>query len=130
VKRKLLIDTHILIWMALQPDKLSLSAKQNIESAEVLYLSYVSVWEMAIKISIGKLNIEFELETFIDMAREKHQMKLLSISTNDIYYIQSLPHHHKDPFDRLIAAQSLVLDIPLVSSDEIFDADNVKRLWQ
>ena len=130
MKETILIDTQILIWMALQPDKLSLPAKRYIESANTLFISNASIWEMAIKVKTDKLNVEYELEAFIEMAIEKHQLKLLPILLSDIYYTQKLPLHHRDPFDRIIAAQSLVQNIPLISSDEIFDAYNVNRLWQ
>src|ERR1700709_1020589 len=111
----ILIDTQILIWMALEPEKLSQLAQDAIvDSNHILQLSYVSIWEMAIKIKTGKLNIGYPLVDFIDMAIEKHQLKLLDISLSHIYYTQELELIHRDPFDRIIAAQALVENIQLI----------------
>jgi PIN domain nuclease of toxin-antitoxin system len=124
-----LLDTHTLIWLAEEPDKLSSKAKIILHSENKLLLSSVSVWEMAIKIKANKLNVEIPLKDFVNKAIEKHELKLLSVSLPHIYYTQQLELHHKDPFDRLLIAQSFEQNIPIISSDEIFDLYKVNRIW-
>ena len=124
-----LLDTHTIIWLANDPKLLSVAAAAALNSENKLILSHVSVWEMAIKIKTGKLNLQLPLEEFILKATEKHLLDFLDISLDHIYFTQALPLHHQDPFDRLLAAQSLVENIPIISSDKIFDSYNVKRIW-
>lgn len=89
--------------------------------------AYIRWWQhQTKKINFGKT---YPPNEFIEKAIEKHQLKLLPISLGEIYYIQTLPLIHRDPFDRIIAGQSLVQNFLLISANEIFDSYNVKRLW-
>lgn len=126
---KILLDTQILIWLAEAPDKLSVSALEVLNTGNQLFISHVSVWEMVIKIKIGKLSIEFSLQDFIEKAQQKHNLSALSILISHIYKTLELPLHHKDPFDRLLIAQSLSQSMPIISSDALFDPYNVTRIW-
>jgi len=128
--KKYLADTQVLLWMSQQPDNLSISAKNIMESESEIFLSYVSIWEIAIKIKIQKLNIEGDLDSFINSSLEKYDFKLLPISLDHIYYTRHLPLNHRDPFDRLIIAQSFSENMPVISADEAFDAYNVNRIWK
>src|SRR5215210_6641632 len=107
---KYLLDTQILIWLAQDPDKISLSAKAILASESTLLLSFVSIWEMAIKVKTGKLILGQLLNAFINAAISKYEIELLPISLNHLYKIQELELHHRDPFDRLLVAQSIVDD--------------------
>jgi len=95
---------------------------------EVL-VSPASYWELAIKVSIGKYPLKVPFETFITHAIDGNQFQILPIDPKHVAEICSLPHHHRDPFDRLIIAQAIVEQIEVVSSDKAFDAYPVKRLW-
>ena len=126
---KLLLDTHIFIWWADQPEKLShaaLSALQ--EEANELLLSVASVWEMQIKIQLGKLKLSVPLKELVKTQQETNQLNLLPVELKHVLALDALPFHHKDPFDRLLMAQSLEEDLTLVSVDSQFTAYPVKLL--
>ena len=127
--QKFLLDTHTFIWLAEQPEKLSTTSISVLNSNNELLLSHASVWEMAVKIKIGKLKLKMSLEEFITKAAEKHKLEFLPILLTHIYFTQTLPFHHRDPFDRLLIAQSLTENISIVSFDEVFDSYNAKRIW-
>lgn len=130
MEKSYLIDTQIFIWLAESPEKISTVGKSIIASDAKLFFSTASIWEMAIKVKTGKLVLEQQLEDFIDTAFSKHRIELLPVSVVAIYYTQQLELHHKDPFDRILVAQASVLNIPIVSSDEIFDQYPVERIWK
>ena len=127
--QKFLLDTHTLIWIAEQPQKLSSKSTSVLNSSNQLLLSHVSVWEMAIKIKTGKLKLKMKLDEFITKAAEKHKLNFLPILLTHIYQTQIFPFHHRDPFDRLLIAQAITENIAIISSDEIFDAYNSNRIW-
>lgn len=85
---------------------------------------------MAIKIKTAKLQLQLPLEQFIDRAVEKHRLTFLPVTLHSIYHTQQLPLHHRDPFDRLLIAQALTEHIPVISSDAVWDAYGVQRIWQ
>ena len=125
----LLLDTQIIIWIEESPAKISTVAKSHIFSGELAYFSAASVWEIAIKIKTGKLSLQQPLDVFVANLYNGHRLLLLDISLPHIYYTQQLPLHHRDPFDRLLIAQSLTENIPVVTSDMIFDTYGVNRIW-
>ena len=88
-----------------------------------------SVWEMAIKTSLGRLTLGRPLRYLMQIATEQQGLSLLDIGLDHALHVSSLPWHHRDPFDRLIASQALVNGIPLVSKDTAFDAYGVRRVW-
>ncbi len=92
-------------------------------------MSPASVWEIAIKINIGKLKLNVSLEKMIQNFQINYDFEILNIELSHIYQTQQLPLHHRDPFDRLIIAQSIVENIEIVSSDEVFDAYGINRIW-
>lgn len=126
----LLLDTQVLIWLEEVPERIPEKVRDRIFTEPVVYLSQVSVWELAIKIKIGKLSLKQPLQTFIVNFLIGYRFKLLDIDLSHIYQTERLTLHHKDPFDRLIIAQSLIENMEIVSSDEIFDAYEVKRIWK
>jgi PIN domain nuclease of toxin-antitoxin system len=127
---KLLLDTQCFLWFISGNSKLSESARQLIEATDNQpFLSMASLWEMSIKISLGKLELEQPFETLIPEQVAQNGVEVLHIQFSHVAVVASLPFHHRDPFDRLIAAQANVEQISIVSSDEIFDAYGVRRLW-
>src|SRR4051794_23849764 len=127
---RILLDTHALIWWVDQDHLLTASAYAAIQdpSNEVL-LSAATVWEMAIKVGVGKLNLSLPYRPWMEKAVLDLGAEILPITVEFADAQTRLPHHHRDPFDRLLAAQSLTENIPLVSADAIFDRYAVSRLW-
>jgi PIN domain nuclease of toxin-antitoxin system len=126
----LLLDTHTFLWFINGDKKLSEAARTSIENIEnERFLSIASVWEMAIKLSLGKLQFAQPFHLFIPQQMTRNRVRFLETRVEHFTLVAELPFHHKDPFDRLIIAQSLVEHIPIISIDEIFDAYTVARLW-
>ena len=127
---RLLLDTHTFVWYVTNNQKLSSTARQLInEGNNEVLLSIVSIWEMAIKHSIGKLSFELPFEIFISQQLAVNNFDLLNIKISYLNVVANLPLHHRDPFDRLIIAQAMVEQIPIVGTDKIFDSYPIQRLW-
>jgi len=124
-----LLDTHTLIWFLNGDGNLSLKARKVIESAEgVSFVSVASLWEIAIKISINRLELNTSFEQ-IGEEINNNNFKMLPITFKDTLIISSLPFHHRDPFDRLLIAQSLNNNFILISKDKFFDNYQIKTIW-
>lgn len=126
---KLLLDTHTFLWFIEDSPKLSAEAKGLLESEADLLLSIASIWEMAIKISIGKLSLASPFDEFISEQLSKNTIKLFPIRLAHLGLVSTLPFHHRDPFDRLLIAQAITEQCPIVSIDDKFDAYSIRRLW-
>lgn len=123
-----LLDTHSLIWFIGGDTQLGVDARQLIDDEEnQIYISIASLWEMAIKFSIGKLNLEQPFEEMFPEQLEINSIEILGITIDHLKAAASLPFHHRDPFDRLIIAQAQVEGLPIISADNIFDDYGVKR---
>ena len=127
---RLLLDTHALYWYIAGDQKLSGSAQSLIQEAsnEVL-ISPASYWEIAIKVSIGKWELNRTYEEFIDLALNQYDFQILPLLPVHTARLIRLPFHHKDPFDRLLVAQALVENVPIIGVDSQLDAYGVQRLW-
>lgn len=127
---KLLLDTHAFLWFIGGSPRLSSSARTLIEAPEnERLISAASIFEMAIKIGLGKLTVGQPLEQILAREIDSGAFALLPIEVRHVSVLASLPFHHRDPFDRLLAAQSLVDGLALLSVDEAFGAYGVRRLW-
>lgn len=124
----LLLDTHAFLWFIDDNPRLSASAKSLIESDAKALVSIASLWEIAIKISIGKLRLPQPIDPFIPQQLALNAIELLPINTAHLAVLSTLPLHHRDPFDRLLAAQAYVEQMPIVSADSRFDAYPINRL--
>lgn len=125
-----LIDTQALLWFIAGNSKLSAPALSRIvEPGVELFFSYASAWEIAIKHGNGKLDLPEAPESYLIKQLSFNKIRLLPISVGSIFLAGALPHHHRDPFDRVIAAQCLRCDLTLLSSDVQFDAYGVRRVW-
>src|SRR5205085_7863072 len=126
---KLLLDTHIFIWWVDQPEKLSPAALSALEDeANELLLSVASVWEMQIKIQLGKLKLSLPLKELINNQLETNDLTVSPVALTHVLALDSLPFHHKDPFDRLLIAQSVEEELTIVTTDSQFSAYSVKLL--
>jgi PIN domain nuclease of toxin-antitoxin system len=127
---KLLLDTHSFLWFIDGNSKLSSTARGLIENpGSERLLSIASVWELAIKHSIGRLQLAQPFHLLLPQQLALNDISLLGISLEHTAIVATLPFHHKDPFDRLIVAQSLAEQIPVISTDPALDAYGVTRLW-
>jgi PIN domain nuclease of toxin-antitoxin system len=127
---KLLLDTHSFIWYVMDNPKLSTRGRELIddEDNEIL-LSIASIWEMAIKHSSSKLSFGLPFIVFVEQQLSLNNIGLLNINLDHIAVVATLPFHHRDPFDRLIIAQAMVEQLPILSADSVFDAYPIQRLW-
>ncbi len=126
----ILLDTHTFLWFIDGNDKLSLNARALIEDQENAKLvSAASLWEMGLKISIGRLSLAQPFEDLTGRQMEQNGFGLLPVRIAHIARVISLPFHHRDPFDRMLAAQCMVEGLSLVSADSIFDNYSVPRVW-
>lgn len=127
---RLLIDTHVLIWWVTDSAKLSPRVLDLLMNREVsLVLSMVSVWEIQIKSSLGKIDLRSPLAEIVANQITTNALELLSIELHHIYALSDMPLHHRDPFDRLLIAQAIIEELPIASIDEAFDPYNITRIW-
>lgn len=127
---KLLLDTHTFIWWANEPGKLSKKVLEACENEKNdLILSVVSVWEMQIKIQLGKLELKHPLKRLITKQVNTNKLQILPVTLAHVLALEKLPNHHHDPFDRLLIAQSKNEKLLLVSKDSIFSNYSVKLFW-
>jgi PIN domain nuclease of toxin-antitoxin system len=125
-----LLDTHTFLWFINDDETLSATARNLIEDAEnEVYLSVASVWEMAIKVSLDRLDLPTPFTDFVDEQLVENSFRLLPIRTAHTGIVATLPFHHRDPFDRIIIAQSQVENFPVIGKDKIFDDYGIKRRW-
>ncbi len=126
---KYLFDTHAFIWYAQGDKKLSPRAKDLIESHHERFISIASIWEMAIKVNIGRLEFKDNFDKLVTHQIQLNDYKLLSVKLPHLFQLSNLEIHHRDPFDRLILSQAIVEGMPIVSVDNQFDAYPVERIW-
>jgi PIN domain nuclease of toxin-antitoxin system len=128
---KLLLDTHAFIWWYNDPDQLPeavLLACQDTNNT--IFLSVASAWEMQIKTQLGKLRLDKPLHEIIRRQRERNQLQVIPISLAVVLALDTLPLHHRDPFDRLLIAQAQLDQLWLVSSDREIEKYAVSIFWE
>lgn len=125
----LLLDTHAFLWFVAGDQRLSTRARQTMETADAeLFLSAASIWEMAIKSSLGRLKLPLPLDEYI-AEKLTQGFRVLPIDWTHAAAVEKMPYYHRDPFDRLLIAQAAAEDLPLVSGDPEFGAYKVKLIW-
>jgi len=126
---KLLLDTHAFLWFVTGDRRLSRKARRAVEAADSeLLISAASVWEVAIKASLGRLTLPKSVHDYFDDKVEAG-FTILPIEWVHAARVAELPFHHRDPFDRLIIAQGLVESLPIVSGDPEFKAYGARIVW-
>ena len=124
-----LADTHVLLWFALDPERLGRRAHDVLTATdEPVFFSMASVWEIAIKLSLGKLRLDGTLPQFVAQ-QISNGFTLLPIQVSHAAQQAALPWHHRDPFDRLLIAQAIEEDLTIVTGDPAFRKYRVKRIW-
>lgn len=124
-----LVDTHALIWFLNGDNDLTDNAKKAIEEKDAInFISIVSLWEIAIKISIGKLELKIPFAKISEQL-ENNGFQILPVTFEDTLLLSTLPFHHRDPFDRIIISQSFNNKLRIISKDKFFDAYQVSLIW-
>ena len=127
---RLMLDTHAFLWADLEPDKLTQKVRDAfVEPTNTLYLSHASIWEIQIKVQIGKLKLRLPLKELIRDHQSRNGLILEAIDLSDILRLETLPFHHRDPFDRMIIAQTMQRGFHLVTDDPEFPGYGVPILW-
>ena len=127
---KLLIDTHTLIWAVDNPAKLGRTAAAELRNpGNALLLGAGSLWEISIKVGQKKLDLSLPFRQWMSQAITDLGLTILPITVESADVQAGLPRHHGDPFDRLLVAQALVDQVPIVSGDKQLDAYGVTRIW-
>jgi PIN domain nuclease of toxin-antitoxin system len=127
---RVLLDTHALLWFSLDDTRLSICAKSTMmDRNNDLLVSPATLWEVAIKVSLGKYELEEEFTSFFSRVLAGYNITLLPVAIEHAAAVTRLPFHHRDPFDRMLVAQAIFEDIPIVSADRLLDAYSVTRIW-
>ena len=127
---RLLLDTHTFLWWIEDAPQLSEHARMLIaDPNNHLFLSAASGWEIAIKARLGKLRVHDELERFLAEQLSMNQISALPITMYHALHVQRLPLHHRDPFDRMLIAQSQLEAMPIITMDSIFSRYHVETIW-
>jgi PIN domain nuclease of toxin-antitoxin system len=126
----LLLDTQAMLWFVWDDPHLSIAARQQIENRENRKLvSVASCWEIAVKVGIRKLDLGESSRTFLPREIARNNFELLPIRLDHATTVETMPSHHRDPFDRLLIAQASVDQLTIVGADAIFDRYGVTRIW-
>ncbi|MBO7145039.1 MAG: type II toxin-antitoxin system VapC family toxin [Salinivirgaceae bacterium] len=123
-----IIDTHALLWYLRNSGDLSELALNTINTTELIYTSVASLWEIAIKQSIGKLDLDFSITQIENLCNEK-DIQILPIKSKHLDKLKNLPKYHGDPFDRLIISQALTENLTIITRDSTIPNYPVRTLW-
>lgn len=126
---RVLLDTHVWLWMQAEPERLGAQARALIEDdANELLFSAASAWEIAIKTGVGKLELPERVSSYLPSRIQTSGVSPLVVSHAHAAGVADLPHHHRDPFDRLLIAQALSEGVPILSSDAQLDPYDSERI--
>lgn len=127
---RLLLDTQCWLWWFAQPEKLSEDVIEQIaDETNDVWFSVASIWEMGIKVSIGKLPLPQQIDDYVSTRMTQLGARSLEITASHALRVAALPLHHRDPFDRMLIAQAQIEDMTLVSADLAFNQYEVSLLW-
>ncbi len=126
-----LLDTSAFLWFVTGDRKLSTLARRVLEeTSDDLFLSLAGIWELAIKANLGRgLELPRPFSEFMDIELQAERIQVLNIELAHLKRVATLPRFHRDPFDRLLIAQSLVENLPILTNDQVFDAYQVHHIW-
>ena len=125
-----LLDTAVWLWSIFEPERLSAQAHHIFaDLSQEMFLSAASAWEIAIKSASGKLRLPEPAATYVPRRMAEQGVRPLAVSHHHALAVSQLPHHHRDPFDRLLVAQANLENMILMSADRIFERYSVPRLW-
>lgn len=117
---RILFDTHTFIWWGSEPERLSSAARQVLDGSDHEFvLSVISVWKILIKQMSGKLNLKIPLPEILELC-DRAGLTILPIELHHVLALESLPSHHRDPFDRLLIAQAVADELTVLTADKVF----------
>ena len=125
---KVIIDTHVLLWGLQDEKKLSPRVRVLLPSADV-WISVASIWEILVKVQTGRLVLPGPVGDYLAATLTTNGVSVLPITFDHVRRLEELPLHHRDPFDRILIAQSLNEKLPLVSADQQFEKYPVELIW-
>lgn len=125
---KILIDTHVFLWGIQDEAKLS-KRVQALLPAEDVWISVASLWEMMAKVQVGKLVLPTPVGEYLSRKLKENGVSVLALTFAHVKKLEKIPWHHRDPFDRILIAQSLEEKLPLVTSDPLFKKYLVQSIW-
>jgi len=123
-----LLDTHTFIWLTEDSPNLPDDLREMIDTADLVYVSIASLWEISIKLKLGKLSLQQSYES-IGTTVANSDILLLPITFEDTAQLLKLPLYHNDPFDRILIAQAITHSLVIISTDKKFDAYPIRRVW-
>lgn len=126
-----LLDSHTFLWMVQDSPRLSPAAREVVsKDSDILYFSVVSAWELTIKVALGRLDLKIPVQELFTTIQDRLTVRTLGVEVKHLDQLLRLPAStHKDPFDRMIASQSLAENLPVISADSALDAYGVSRIW-
>ncbi len=125
---KVLIDTHVLLWGIQDAGKVSVRVRELLPAADV-WISVVSLWEIMTKVQIGKLVLPDPVGDYLAEKLKMNGVSILPLTFSHVRRLSGIPLHHRDPFDRILIAQSMEENLPLVTSDTAFEQYSVRTIW-
>ena len=126
---KAILDTHAFLWAIAQDEKLSRRAQKIFTGPNDLFLSVASIWEILIKVQIGKLPLPVPTGSYVVKKLAENRIEVLPITLDHVLRTESLPPHHRDPFDRLLVAQCVEERLPVITADPIMERYPVQVIW-
>jgi len=125
-----ILDTHTFLWWITDSPQLSPRVREIVSNGDnVLFLSAVSGWEMAIKAKLGKLHLPGNLESFISEQLAVNAINTLPVQMSHALHVYILPDHHRDPFDRILVAQAQLEKLPIITIDPQINQYSVETIW-
>jgi PIN domain nuclease of toxin-antitoxin system len=126
---KALLDTHAFLWALAGDARMSRHAREVFAGSSDLFLSIASIWEIIIKVQSGKLNLPRPAGPYVLRKLAENSIKSLPISIDHLLAVERLPVHHRDPFDRILIAQSIEENLPVMTADPLFTKYPVQVTW-
>jgi PIN domain nuclease of toxin-antitoxin system len=126
---KAILDTHAFLWALAGDARMSRHARDIFSGPADLSLSMASIWEILMKVQSGKLNFPLPAGPYLLRKLAENNIKALSISIDHLLALEALPMHHRDPFDRMLIAQSLEEKLPVITADRVFERYPVEVIW-
>lgn len=127
---RLLLDTSTFLWIASGSPELSATAREAFsDSANEVFLSPISAWEIAVKHMLGRLPLPEAPETYVPALRARHRIAPLPLEEHAVLQLPKLPEHHRDPFDRMLMCQAIAHGLAILTSDPLVTRYPVRTLW-
>ena len=122
---RLLLDTHVFLWWRSAPNRILPTVREAIAHADIVFVSAASAWEAAIKSALGRLRLPASFESGV----AESGFERLPVAFSHAEQVANLPHHHRDPFDRMLVAQAQIEKLTLVTHDKSFESYDVQLIW-